>query len=54
MEETEGLPPEAKVKAMNAGILPGILLVAWAVGFSFFYSDFSPTNFWIALSVSLR
>ncbi len=54
MEDRKIPSPAFQLRAYKAGLLPGIVLVVWAVVFSFFRSDMSPMVFWsVFVSVAL-
>ena len=43
------IDPATEIQAGRSGLLPGVLLVTWGVGFSFFREEFSPAVFWTLL-----
>jgi len=54
MGDPKIISPATELRASRAGILPGIVLVVWAVAFWFFKSSMAPSVYWTVLvSVSL-
>ena len=46
MENQEIVSPVTQLRASNVGMFAGLLLVVWAVVFSFFKTSFSPWVYW--------
>lgn len=49
MTQRRPTPPDIQLQAHRVGVLPGILLVGWFVGFSVLCADWEPVPYWLTL-----